>query len=529
MTTISQVKKSGEKFLSSVSSNNKTILVFAHVGLSKSTTSGTERQFIQHVGAFSPAQKNGQFYKAVAGPELAQQMEENVENVKFMSKMKKLGYSQENNLILFSDAYQCFTPRQVISAMFSFISNLKKSQKDHKICFILKDEEQVKMFSKFFIPSFIKLDAKVKNFLCTSLDSILKSVRSDVDIESLPSLQSSLDKRESLTRLLAVRSDLLCLSLYESFCILVIQQSVLQPVMKSLLALTNDGQQQNQSPGGPQNKNQNLYQLKKEESIVKPDNNQSESSFNISSEEAGQDSFLLAESESSRDDSRIENDLREAPSLLKANALLISPSEISQDRFNPGNSTMFIQPIFYENVKWKSKAMSANPSSYTHLLYLECYVHPTAETFKVAIKPPHNLLRGDNINNEYFYEVMPNFTRYLGKDGTSLTCWTLKTTFDLLDSFITTSRKKHAVKQFNLFVKEFDNFKKMILIPEFKELLTRFDSIVTLYNKKTRSLARVPDLELSEMPNYLNTILAQDSSCVLHTEQVSNVYSGSLL
>ena len=124
---------------------------------------------------------------------------------------------------------------------------------------------------------------------------------------------------------------------------------------------------------------------------------------------------------------------------------------------------------------------------------------------------------------------MPNFTRYLGKDGTSLTCWTLKTTFDLLDSFITTSRKKHAVKQFNLFVKEFDNFKKMILIPEFKELLTRFDSIVTLYNKKTRSLARVPDLELSEMPNYLNTILAQDSSCVLHTEQVSNVYSGSLL
>merc|ERR1711994_1167459 len=118
--------------------------------------------------------------------------------------------------------------------------------------------------------------------------------------------------------------------------------------MKSLLAVTNGGQQQNQSPGGSQNKNQNVYQLKKEESIVKPDNKQSESSFNISSEEAGQDSFLLAESESSRDDSRIENDLREAPSLLKANALLISPSEISQDRFNPGNSTMFIQPIFYE-------------------------------------------------------------------------------------------------------------------------------------------------------------------------------------
>ena len=527
MTTINQVKKSGEKFLSSVSSDNKTILVFAQIGLSASTTSGTERQFIQHVGAFSPAQKNGQFYKAVAGPELSQQMKDNVTNVKFMSKMKKLGYSLENDVILFNDAYQCFTPHQVVSSMLSFISNLKKSQKDHKICFILKDEEQVKIFSKFFIPSFIKLDAKVKNFLCTSLDSILKSVRSDVDIESLPSLQSSQDKRESLTALLGVRSDLLCLSLYESFCILVIQQSVLQPVMKSLLAVTNAGQQQTPSKSGSQTKTEDLYLLKKEESMGKHDNSHS---FNTSSEQVGQDSFLLAESESSRDESRIENDLREAPSLLKANALLTSPSEITQDFFNPDSTTtMFFQPIFYENVKWKSKATATNPTSFTHLLYFECFLHPTAETFKVAIKPPHNLLRGDNINNEYFYEVRPNFTRYLGKDGTSLTCWTLKTTFDLLDSFITASRKKHSVSQFNLFVKEFDNFKKMILIPEFKKLLTRFDSIVTLYNKKTGSLAKVPHLELSEMSNYLNTQLAQDSSCVLHAEQVSNVYSGSLL
>ena len=516
MTTIQEVKKSGEKFLSSVSSENKTILVFAQIGLSNSSTSGTERQFIQHVGAFSPAHKNGQFYKAVVGPELSQQMKDNKTNVKFMTKIKKLGYSLENNVVLFNDAYQCFNPRQVISAMFSFISNLKKSQKDHKICFILKDAEQVKIFSKFFIPSFIKLDAKVKNFLCTSLDSILKSVRSDVDIESLPSLQSSQDKRESLTVLLGVRSDLLCLSLYESFCILVTQQAVLQPVMKTLLAVSNQG------PAGSQSK--------KEETRVKPDNGQNDSIFNISSNQVEQDSFLLAESESSRDSSRIETDLREAPSLLKANVLLTSPSEITHDFFNPNtSSTMFLQPIFYENEKGKSKASATNPASYTHLLYLECYIHPTAETFKVAIKPPHNLLRGDNINNEYFYEVMPNFTRYLGKDGTTLTCWTPKTTFDLLDSFITTSRKKHSVSQFNIFVKEFEHFKKMILIAEFKKLLTRFDSIVTLYNNKTQSLARVPDLELTEMANYLNTILAQDSSCVLHTEQVSNVYSGSLL
>jgi len=297
-----------------------------------------------------------------------------------------------------------------------------------------------------------------------------------------------------------------------------------------LLAVTNEGQQETASAveSQSQSKTEDLYLLKKEESIIKPDNTESQSSFNTSSEQIGQDSLLLAEYESSRDESRIENDLREAPLLLKANALLISPSEMTHDFFNPDTTTtMFLQPIFYENVKWKSKA--TNPSSYTHLLYLECYLHPTTETFKVAIKPPYNLLRGDNINNEYFYEVRPNFTRYLGKDGTSLTCWTLKTTFDLMDSFITTSRKKHSVIQFNLFVKEFDNFKKMILIPEFKKLLTRFDSIVTLYNKKTGSLARVPDLELSEMWKYLNTILAQDSSCILHTEQVSNVYSGSLL
>ena len=68
-----------------------------------------------------------------------------------------------------------------------------------------------------------------------------------------------------------------------------------------------------------------------------------------------------------------------------------------------------------------------------------------------------------------------------------------------------------------------------ILIPEFKKLLPRFDSIKTLYNQKTGSLARVPNLELSEMSKYINTILAQDPSCVLHTEQVSSVFSGSLL
>ena len=76
MTTINVVKKSGEEFLLSVSRENQTILVFANLGLNTITNSGSERQFIQHVGAFSPAQNNGQFYKALVGPELLEQMKE---------------------------------------------------------------------------------------------------------------------------------------------------------------------------------------------------------------------------------------------------------------------------------------------------------------------------------------------------------------------------------------------------------------------------------------------------------------------
>ena len=138
MTTINSVKKSGEDFIRSVC-GNRTILVFANIGLNISNNSGSDRQFIQHVGAFSPFQKNGQLYKAVAGPELAQQMRDNMENVKFITKMRKLGYSLENDLVLFSDGYQCCSPSEAIRAVFSYISCLKKSQK--KICFILKDEE----------------------------------------------------------------------------------------------------------------------------------------------------------------------------------------------------------------------------------------------------------------------------------------------------------------------------------------------------------------------------------------------------
>ena len=491
MTTINNVKKSGEDFIRSVCAN-RIILVFANIGLNISTNSGSDRQFIQHVGAFSPFQKNGQLYKAVAGPELAQQMKDNIDNVKYMSKMKKLGYSLENDVVLFSDAYQCCSPTQAIRAVFSYISSLKKSQK--KICFILKDEDQVKIFSKFFIPSFIKLDAKVKNFICTSLDSILKSVRSNVDIETLPTLQSPEEKKEKLSLLLGVRSDLLCVSLYESFCILVHQQEVLRSVVRSLLAISNENQEQSQSE-----------EVKQEDVVNSPNTPGNNTSFN------DKESSLLAVSEPPKDDSLNGNELKLRP---------IAKSRPIKDFFTPTSTlTMFVHPVFYQNHKNVRK--STLPT--THLLYLQCHVHPTSDTFKVALKPSNNILRGDNINNEHFYEVKPNFTRYLCSDGSSLTCWTPKTTFDLLDSFITTTRKNHPAKQFNLFVKEFDSFKQLLLISEFKELLTRLDSIVTLFNNQTQSLARVPDLPLAEMTDYLNTILSQNSSCVLHTEQVSNV------
>ena len=124
------------------------------------------------------------------------------------------------------------------------------------------------------------------------------------------------------------------------------------------------------------------------------------------------------------------------------------------------------------------------------------------------------------------YQVNPPLTKYLTKDGTAITCYAQKAAFDMITDFVKEARRQDATKQFNLFIREFDVFKKLMKIPEFSYLLGNIDNIVTLYSRSSSCLARVPDLPLSNMTSYLNNILSQDDSCMLHCEMVSNVFSG---
>ena len=57
--------------------------------------------------------------------------------------------------------------------------------------------------------------------MCTSLDSILKCVKSNYNIEDLATLQAAENKGQDLNKFLMSKSDLMCVSLFESFCIIL--------------------------------------------------------------------------------------------------------------------------------------------------------------------------------------------------------------------------------------------------------------------------------------------------------------------
>ena len=115
---------------------------------------------------------------------------------------------------------------------------------------------------------------------------------------------------------------------------------------------------------------------------------------------------------------------------------------------------------------------------------------------------------------------------YLTSAGDSLLCHTPTKAFNLLSEFIGKVRRENPSKQFNIFVKDFNIFKILMQYRDFANLLKSCENMLTLFNQSTSSLARVPDMPHTMLVNYLNAILSNDTSCVLHKEHISNVFSG---
>ena len=593
MATIHEVKTAGRRCFQELVADKRSSVVFVHLGLGSLAPAGgaggPAREFLHHVGALAPFHPSaGTFFRAVAGSRLRQQLQQHGDQM--AEQMQALDFSlvRSSQVLMYKEVYECSDPQQTISEFLQFLSGLKG--RSGKVCFILKDEKQVKYFNKFFVSNFPKFDSLLRGVMCASLDSILKCVKSSYKVEDLSTLQVNEGKKETLVKLLNAKSDLMCIALFESFCIVLYNDKSLQILLKEVLGMKVDAKAESLKEedeerrrwvqnvqevedrvfqvldSNAEMKNEDLQDDVKMNVIVEAastaDNNQTElnntealleDSYKLSTsvlesvkaegaEKGFSDNLGNVKTEIGKDEdigiaSSYEMDhISALPTTLEER---VENDSDLVDHFNPDKAlTLFIKTVYYENGKtWKTEKNKATKSQVysNNLLYLESYIHPSKEVFRIAIKPP-NVLRGNNINNEHFYEIRKSIAvrgkkaddsiHYVGQDGIATQCHSVKTSFDMLATFVRSARKKHPSKQFNVFIREFETFNKLMKISEFQGLVRTLDMIVTLYSRATSSLARVPDLPLDQMTSYLNNFLSQDETCVLHKELVTNVFSG---
>ena len=57
-----------------------------------------------------------------------------------------------------------------------------------------------------------------------------------------------------------------------------------------------------------------------------------------------------------------------------------------------------------------------------------------------------------------------------------------------MSTFLGKLRKAHPSKQMNIFVKDFEVFKNLLHIPEFRAIVLQCEQVCTLFNQVSRSL-----------------------------------------
>ena len=541
MATISETKEGGKNCFSQLARESQTLVIIVNVGLNYLTSSdGSKREFIHHFGAYAPfsSKAANRFFRAIAGSGLLRQLQQVQGENNLSKELKRLDYSIVQGSLVYKDLYKCQNPQETIRDFLQFVIAMTAASKSRKICFILKDETQVKYFNDFFVNIFSRFSLKLRSIMCTSLDSILKCVKSNYNIEELVTLQAAQDKGQDLDKLLMSKSDLMCVSLFESFCIILSIDSngkSLQLLLKQILQC-----------GGVEQKKEKQKISSKIEGVDEQTNPATEHKFlpesKLEEVEAKEELLLAAAASANLDpatavtegtslhetselaesyqlkydikEEQTENELQDKAKLEQP--LTSSPLEVTDHLMSEASITLFIKTDFLENIKQRMTVKNLRQP-----LFIQCLLHPSGKELLLGFKPA-----GTASSNKKLYEVSGKTVRYIGHPGLKANCYPNKMTFELLTSFVKETRKQNPSKQFNVFVREFESFNKLMGFPEWRELLGSLDTLVTLYSRASSSLARVPDLPLTEMASYLNNILSTDTSCVLHREHVTSVFSG---
>ena len=539
MTTISETKEGGKNCFARLARESQTLVIIVNVGLNYLTSSdGSKREFIHHFGAFAPFSNRAanRFFRAIAGSGLLRQLQQVQGENNLSKELKRLDYSIVQGSLVYKDLYKCQNPQETIRDFLQFVIAMTAASKSRKICFILKDETQVKYFNDFFVNIFSRFSLKLRSIMCTSLDSILKCVKSNYNIEELATLQAAEDKGQDLNKLLMSKSDLMCVSLFESFCIILSIDSNgenMQLLLKQILQCAGVEQKKEKQTilskteevddqTNPATEHKFLPESKQEEDEAKGELLlAAAASANldpaVTEETSLHETSELAESYQLKYDIKEEQRENELQDKAKLERPLTSSSlEVTDHLMSEASITMFIKTDFLENIKQRMTVKNLRQP-----LFIQCLLHPSGKELLLGFKPA-----GTASSNKKLYEVSGKTVRYIGHTGLKANCYPNKMTFELLTSFVKETRKQNPSKQFNVFVREFESFNKLMGFPEWRELLGSLDTLVTLYSRASSSLARVPDLPLTEMASYLNNILSTDTSCVLHREHVTSVFSG---
>ena len=224
MASILETKEGGKKCFAHLAKESNSFVIVVNVGLNYLINSdGSKREFIQHFGAFAPFSNKtaNRFFRAISGSGLLRQLQQVRGENNLSNELKRLDYSITQGSLVYKELYKCHNPQETIRDFLQFVKTMTAASKSRKFCFILKDETQVKYFNDFFVKNFSRFSLKLRSVMCTSLDSILKYVKSNYNVEDLVTLQAEANKEQELIKLLISKSDLMCVSLFESFCIIL--------------------------------------------------------------------------------------------------------------------------------------------------------------------------------------------------------------------------------------------------------------------------------------------------------------------
>ena len=474
--SIKDAKLFGKFFLRSVTEKCNCCLVFLSLG-----TSG-QSEIVSHLGAFTPETNS-------------------LGGSRFFNEVNKVGSSETLNF------------KTAVISLMSYLLKMKK--KNSNLFIVMSSKQQMDYFTGLVVDA---IGSEFNDIVDGLFDVLFFTKESsyfkEYDAEDLATLQVSPGNKENLLNLLYSKSDLMSLSIFETFCIMLYQEESVRKKFQEMIVLATPLEKEISQQSGEDNK---------------IETNKIEKAKNNNEDKMDDDSikckdFLLMEEEASTIES---SNLDEITENNKDDESMANPNKFMKDFFNSvTSSTIFINPIFFTPDTAKYAGSGSGSVKEHALVFLEAFVYPEAKSFQVAVRPNTLTLKSKNFRKMFSCITKGKDVSLVTSSGQILPCHLRFQAFGLLSEFLGKIRRENKEKQFNIFVKDFNILKTLMHYNEFAYLIKSCENMLTLFNQNTSSLVRVPDMPLPMMVNYISSILSSDDSSVLHKEHISNVFSG---